>query len=448
MASPTNLGALRPEVLGAVRPQVARPDAGAPSGALSGLRRNIGWALGGRVVYGATQFALLVVLARLGDVTAVGAFAFALAYTAPVMVFANLQLRSLYATDVDDRFAWSSYVALRRRATVLATALILVSLTVVPASSDVAWATAWITLAKAFETGSDLQYGVFQRHGRMEHFGRSLAARGVVGVAVVAIVLAAGGSLPWAMAAMAAWWGLLLFAYDAPIAARLRPAVETAALASGTVGQLAWQAAPMGLVFLLDSLHQNIPRYLVEAELGTAMLGLFTPMVYMITIGSAFVFALGAPAAPVLARLAADRDADGFRRLARRIIGRGAALGAVGVVATVIAGRPLLAVAYGPEYAAQADAFVFVAVGGALHFTMVPTILGLTAARCLRVQPLVYVAAIVVASTTCVLLVPAHGLVGAAIAGAAGMAAGTLVATMLLGRVIAVMRRDAGGPRP
>jgi O-antigen/teichoic acid export membrane protein len=446
MASPTSLGALRPEVLG-----VAPPDAEARSRAAAGvgasLRRNVGWALGGRVVYGATQFALLVVLARLGDVTAVGAFAFALAYIAPAMVFANLQLRSLYATDVDDRFAWSKYVALRRRATVLATALILASLLVVPASSDVAWATAWITLAKAFETCSDLHYGVFQRHGRMEHFGRSLAARGVVGVAVVAIVLAAGGSMPWAMAAMAAWWGLLLVAHDAPIAARLRPVTGTTS-SPGTVGQLAWQAAPMGLVFLLDSLHQNIPRYLVEAELGTAMLGLFTPMVYMITIGSAFVFALGAPAAPVLARFAADRDADGFARLARRIIGRGAALGAVGVVATVVAGRPLLAVAYGPEYAAQADAFVFVATGGALHFTMVPTILGLTAARSLRVQPLVYVAAIAVATTTCVLLVPTHGLVGAAIAGAAGMAAGTLVATVLLGRVIAVMRRDRGGHRP
>lgn len=445
MASPTSLGALRPEVLVG-----ARDDAGARRDAAPGvgLRRNVGWALGGRIVYGATQFALLVVLARLGDVTAVGAFAFALAYTAPAMVFANLQLRSLYATDVDDRFAWSSYVALRRRATAIATVSLLASLLVVPASSDVAWATAWIALAKAFETISDLHYGVFQRHGQMEHFGRSLAARGVVGVAVVAIVLAAGGSMPWAMAAMAAWWGLLLVAHDAPRAARLRAASERASSPSGTAGQLAWQAAPMGLVFLLDSLHQNIPRYLVEAELGTAMLGLFTPMVYMITIGSAFVFALGAPAAPVLARLAADRDAVAFAALARRIIGRGAALGAVGVVATVVAGRPLLAVAYGPEYAAQADAFVFVALGGALHFTMVPTILGLTAARCLRVQPLVYLVAIAVATATCAVLVPAHGLVGAAIAGAAGMAAGTAAATLLLRRVVAVMRRPAGGARP
>lgn len=414
-----------------------------PDPAVTGLRRNVGWALGGRVVYGATQFALLVVLARLGDVSAVGGFAFALAFTAPAMVFANLHLRSLYATDVGNRFDWSTYVGLRHKATLVAVVGLVIALALMPMDSELAWATAWIAVAKAFETESDLHYGVFQRHGRMDHFGRSLALRGVVGVAIVASVLVLGGPLSWAMAAMAAWWGVLLFAYDGPVAAKLRPPSRREP-GLGTTAQLAWQAAPMGLVFLLDSLHQNIPRYLVESELGTHQLGLFTPMVYMVTIGSAFVFALGAPAAPVLARMAAERDHVAFSALARRIIVRGAMLGGVGVLATLLWGRPLLDLAYGPTYAAESAAFVFVAIAGALHFTMVPTILALTAARSLRVQPFVYAVAIAAATLTCLWLLPERGLVGAAIAGAVGMAAGTVTATFALGRVVRTLRGNGG----
>lgn len=417
-----------------------------PEPAARGLRRNFGWALGGRVVYGASQFALLVVLARLGDVSAVGAFAFALAFTAPPMVFANLQLRSLYATDVDQRFCWSTYVALRHRATIVAFVVIVGSLVALPMEPEIAWATVWIALAKAFETYSDLHYGVFQRSGRMERFGRSLALRGVVGVGVVGIVLALGGSMPWAMAAMAAWWGFLLVAHDGPMAARLRPPAAHDA-GRGSITQLAIQAAPMGLVFLLDSLHQNIPRYFVEAKLGTEELGLFTPMVYMLTIGSAFVFALGAPAAPVLARHACDGNAAAFAALARRIISRGAALGVVGVCATVVVGERLLDVAYGPRYAAEAPAFLFVAIAGALHFVMVPAILALTAARVLRMQPWIFVLAIMAASIASALLLPTQGLVGAAIASVAGMAAGTASALLLLRRTVITMRARCGGSR-
>jgi len=407
------------------------------------MRRNFGWALGGRVVYGASQFALLVVLARLGSTSALGAFAFALAVTAPPMVFANLQLRSLYATDVGHRFPWASYVGLRRRATLAAFAVIAGALVLWPSTPEVAWTTLWIGLAKAFETLSDLHYGVFQRHGRMDRFGRSLALRGVVGAGIVATVLALGGSTPWAMAAMAAWWGVLLAVYDAPTATRMRPR-SGHDVGGGTISQLALQAAPMGVVFLLDSLHQNIPRYFVEAELGTTVLGLFTPMVYMITIGSAFVFALGAPAAPVLARYAADRNAAQFAALAYRVILRGTALGVVGVGAALLFGRPLLELAYGPSYAAEADAFAVVAVSGALHFAMVPAILALTAARALIVQPLIYAAAITAACTASALLIPAYGLVGAALSGVAGMTAGTISALLLLRRTIAGLARGGG----
>jgi O-antigen/teichoic acid export membrane protein len=257
-------------------------------------------------------------------------------------------------------------------------------------------------------------------------------------VVVVAAVPSLGGTMPGATAAMAAWWGLVLTSFDIPRARALRPTTDEPR--SGTIARLALQSAPMGAVFLLDSLHQNVPRYFVEAELGTASLGLYTPMVYMLTIGSAFVFALGAPAAPVLARLASDRDATAFATLVRRIVLRGALLGASGIVVTALLGEWVLLVAYGELYAAESSAFVLVATAGALHFVMVPMVSALTAARALRIQPLVYLAAIVTAIAACFVLLPAHGLVGAALASVCGMATGTVTALLVLRAAIQAMR--------
>src|SRR5438067_13811448 len=76
------------------------------------LRVNFSWTMAGNLVYAASQWGILVVLARMGKPEAVGQFSLGLAITAPIMLFAGLQLRAVQATDARHLFQFADYAGL------------------------------------------------------------------------------------------------------------------------------------------------------------------------------------------------------------------------------------------------------------------------------------------------------------------------------------------------
>ena len=77
---------------------LARPSVAPDERAGLSLPRNLAWTLAGNVVYLASQWAMLVVLAKLGSPELVGQLAPDLHVTTPIFLFANLRLRAVQAT--------------------------------------------------------------------------------------------------------------------------------------------------------------------------------------------------------------------------------------------------------------------------------------------------------------------------------------------------------------
>src|SRR5258706_6402089 len=77
------------------------------------LRTDFTWVVSGNVLYSACQWGVVVALAKLGNPEQVGEYALGLAVSAPVILFANLQLRMLVASDVADRFGFGQYLTFR-----------------------------------------------------------------------------------------------------------------------------------------------------------------------------------------------------------------------------------------------------------------------------------------------------------------------------------------------
>ena len=88
------------------------------------LRSNFAWALAGNVGYAACQWGMIVVLARLGNSFLVGQFSLGLAIATPVLMFANLHLRAMQATDARRLYRFSEYRRLRIATTLAAMAVI------------------------------------------------------------------------------------------------------------------------------------------------------------------------------------------------------------------------------------------------------------------------------------------------------------------------------------
>ncbi len=405
-------------------PVAAREPAIAPPRALS-LRANFSWTFVGNVVYAACQWAMLVVLAKLGSPETVGQFALGLAITAPVIMLTNLQLRSIQATDARRAYRFGHYLGLRLAATPVAL-LVIVAITF---ASQYGWQTALVVLAvgmsKVFESISDVFYGLLQQHEQMDRIAKSMMLKGPLSLIALGAAILLTGNIVWGATALAAVWALLLVAYDLRNGrAVLRAASDAEPDGEREIvrpiwdwrrlGKLTWLALPLGVVMMLASLTTNIPRYFIERFAGERELGIFAAMVYIMVAGTTVVDALGQAVSPRLSRQYADGAVGAFRALLGKLLCIGAALGAAGVVVGTLIGGPVLRLLYRPEYAEHLDVFMWILIATGISYLCSVFGYAMTAAQYFTIQVPIFVVSIIVVTVACALLVPNHGILGAA----------------------------------
>ena len=170
------------------------------------LRVNVAWTFLGNVVYAACQWGLLVVLAKIGTPEMVGQLALALAVTAPVIMFCNLEMRVMQATDARADYSFGHYLRLRLFTTALALVVIAALATLSGRGYETVLVILIIALAKACECISDIFYGLQQKNERMERIAISLMARGALSLGAFAVAVYLTHSLVWAAVALAAVW--------------------------------------------------------------------------------------------------------------------------------------------------------------------------------------------------------------------------------------------------
>ena len=395
------------------------------------LRANFSWTFAGNVVYAGCQWGMLVVLAKLGSPEMVGQFALGLAITAPVIMFTNLQLRGIQATDARQEYLFGDYLGLRLITTMLALLTIAGIVSVSGHRLEAVLVILTVGLAKAIESVSDAFYGLLQQHERMDRIAKSMMIKGPLSLVALSVGVYITGSVFWGVVGLIVAWALILVGYDVHSGALMlkRGLQQDGTLLSegdqeavlcprwelSTLARLAWLALPLGLVMMLISLNANIPRYFIERYLGEHELGIFAALAYLQMAGNTVVGALGQSASPRLAKYYAVGDGPAFCTLLLKLAGIGVLLGGVGVLVALVAGRELLILLYRPEYA-EHELLVWLMVATGISYVASFLGYGMTAARYFRVQMPLF--AIVTATTILVglWLIPADGLRGAAIA--------------------------------
>ena len=74
------------------------------------LKSNFIWTLIGNLFYAASQWVVLILLAKLTNPQEVGLFSLGLALITPLFMLTNLQLRSVLATDAQRQYPFSIYL--------------------------------------------------------------------------------------------------------------------------------------------------------------------------------------------------------------------------------------------------------------------------------------------------------------------------------------------------
>ncbi|MFT4625181.1 MAG: O-antigen/teichoic acid export membrane protein [Myxococcota bacterium] len=387
---------------------------------MSGLRRstlrvNFSWMLVGYLVYAASQWGVVVTLTKLGSPAMLGTFALALALTAPVFQFANLNLRAVQATDTEGEHTFSDYFGQRLIATPIGLAVIGLAMLVADYPTATILVTLTVALAKAVESISDIFYGLYQRRERMDGIARSLMLRGPLNVAVIAVILWSTGSLVAAVVGQLGVWTTILLVHDVPRARvvlggdPMRPRFQWPRLR-----QLTWTALPLGMVVLLISLTANAPRYIIEHFSGEWELGIFAAMAWLVQAGQTVIRALGQAAIPRLAAHYASGRRMRFVQLAAVLQGFAVLVGGAGVAVAAWGGPMILEVMYTAEYAAHSDVLVVIMLAGGLTYMTWFFMNIITAARYFQPQVPIAVTTLAVTVVGCMYLVPTYGILGAA----------------------------------
>lgn len=417
-------GARNPSALRLVRlPPAGAPRELAPAPSeVPSLRSSFSWSLAGNLVYAGSQWAMLVVLAKLGTPEMAGQLSIALAITVPAVMLSNLQLRVVQATDSAGQVPFATYLGLRIATTALALAGIAVATAAGGYRREVVQVVLAIAAAKAADCISDVAYGHLLKHERVRRIAQSMILRGVLALCAFAATVALTRNLVAASAAMAAAWFAVALAYDLPACfateRTLAPGAPGTSLREAL--RIARISLPLGVAMCLVSLSLNIPRYFIESALGEHALGVFTALASLYTAGTLVIGTIGSASAR-LSRLIEGGDRAGFQALLGRLTAGAAFIGALGVAVAVFAGRTFLTLVFSRAYAQDEAVFFWLMVASAAGYVAAVLNIGLNAIRWFSVQAPLFAAVCAATAAAAATLVPRLGLRGGALAMLAGM---------------------------
>jgi O-antigen/teichoic acid export membrane protein len=386
------------------------------------LRRNFIWTAWGQAFYGLMQWGMVVVYAKLGDPTTVGTFTLATAIVTPIVLFTNMQLRAVLASDAKNDFSFSDYASLRIMGSAVAFIFALLLALLMGYSPYVVTVIVIVAGAKCVESASDIIYGLLQKSERFDKVAISLSIRSFAGLGGVVVVMFATRSLLYATLAVALLWAVALLKYDVEAAGNvLREDVSMrnhvapqARLAShyARLKSLAILALPMGLVTMLISLNLNIPRLVIEQKLGLRQLGYFGVLLYPVMTGNIAVFALGESTVPRLSREFVH-NLKGFVRTWMFLAVIAAGIGSIAMVVVSVWGEDLLRILYGASYQRYSQAFAWLMLGTSLGWIGSANGYALTAARNFKIQVPLFLITVAITLGGCLALVSRNRLVGA-----------------------------------
>lgn len=392
------------------------------------VRSNFLWTLAGNVLYAAAQWAILIILAKWGTPELVGEYALGIAIVTPVLMLANLQLRTVLMTDVRLEQGFVQYLGFR----LATTAGVLLFIAGMAACMHYPLRSAFtiiaIGAAQGVEQIADIYYGLLQINNHMDRIAKSMIARAVLSLPAIAIGVWLTGGVLCAVVAVAVVRLLILFVYDV----RRRTHNMGSEDAPSPIWPPRWNlesqrklatlGLPLGIVALLLSLNTTLPRYFIGAYLGTRDVGIFAAIAFLPNSGSLLVNALGQSAFVPLAKYHAENNLTGFLALLAKLLGMGVLLGLGGMFFAAVAGRWLLTFLYRPEYGAQAHLLVWFMAAAMLSYLGQLLGTAITSARHFHSQIPLFATVTGSMALFCYLFVPAMGLQGAVLATVATMA--------------------------
>jgi O-antigen/teichoic acid export membrane protein len=376
------------------------------------------WTLFGNGIFAACQWGIIIILAKMVNAEAIGQYSLAQAILTPALTLTAFQLRGVVASDVRNEFTNREYFGFRSSTLVIGfLAALAVAFSTVRSSGQFQ-VVGIVGLIQCAELFSDTLYGFHQRRGNLARPAVSMIMKGLLGLLGLIAGIYWGHSALIGLSVLLATRAAILVLYDLNhTLGDHDPALEGRRYFDWYRHfRLFKVVCYVGIMAMFSAWIGMIPRYFVEAYLGSHQLGVFTAIYSLTAIGLMPVAALGVASFVRLARTFNYGPSEQFFQLLGMLLGLSLVIGIGGLLLAYFAGPQILSILFRPEYAAYGDLLKLTMMIGAVTFLSASLGASLTAARVFKPQVKLLAIVGVTEALACWVLVPRMGLNGAAIA--------------------------------
>jgi O-antigen/teichoic acid export membrane protein len=418
------------------QPEDVDPDGESAAIASPPIHHSFSWMLFGNGAFSLAQWVRVAVLAKLATPTLVGEYALALALVSPVFMLSNLQLSAVQATDARSRYAFADFAALRLLCSAGALLFVATLVFALHWGSSLRAVVLLMVLGLASDSLCDVFGGLQQKHERIDRLGVSLMLRAALTTAAFTLVFRHTHSIVAALATLPVVSLMVLLSWDLTMGRRVLRHAPLLAWHGRRLRSLALFSFPLGVIMMLISLNVNIPRYTLMRYAGSAELGIFASLSYVVMALGLVVNGLGQSVSARLSRFYANGEVQRFRKLIRQLCVIGALLGLCGFTVAAMFGRPLLALIYRPEYSSYLNVFLVLAMTSCIGAVASFVGYGITAAHVFRYQVWTVLATMLTTAIASLILVPRWHAMGAAVSLLASSLVQVSMATAILRRAL------------
>ncbi len=368
--------------------------------------------------YSLHQWMILTLLIKWSTPLNIGYFNYALAITAPIVMFCWLNASTILTAE---RAGLTNFwLFIKTRFSLLSAGVfVLLGVYYFFGEADILLLTLLVYLNKYMESFADLAYGFLQGHTAFKEVAVSKIFRSLLNVSGAALVLFTTHSIHGFVLALIAGNLIMLLAYDLPTIRRVGRGFDNQALdlryRSGK--ELFLKAMPLGFVALLIALNANIPRLFVGRTIGTEELGYYASIAYLLVLGSLFIHSLIAVLLPNFSSETGERQSlPELRKLTRSMLLMTNIVGILLIVGAIFFGKWGLTIFYNASFVQYHLIFVLMMVASLFFYNSTVIQALLTGFQQFRIQTISIFGSVVVNLIACSLLIPLYGLYGATIA--------------------------------
>ncbi|WP_293887104.1 MULTISPECIES: lipopolysaccharide biosynthesis protein [unclassified Sphingobacterium] len=334
------------------------------------LKKNFGFALVGNLAYAASQYIILLIFIKLYSMDDVGQFVYAGAFTTPLMMALEMQLRNFYITDDESVLGFRDYISFRTFSSILGIFILILAAWFLKPEYFIVIVI--VTLIKSFESQLDLIYGIYQKQHKLNYVAYSRIIRGIVAVVVVTIISLIFKDIVVSLLAYLFSWILLYFFYERKQVVKREfisiDELQLKAINRKTIWHFLVLCFPVFCAIYVDKYYLNYPRLSVERFLGIEAVAIFGSLLYFKSLGGQFISSIAQAAMPRLAEYVKSKQKKKFLSLVLKMVAIGLGLGLTLTASAYFFGSRALEILYTKGYSQYNDVLIIVLIGTTITF--------------------------------------------------------------------------------